>query len=623
MAQQSLLLRKLLEVLRAAQQYTFNDWLYTALLVALLWLLFKTVEVLFWRPVRFLQHFRSFGVHCFPFVPLLGQAPMLARLRKEGRLLDGLATETNISDRGDVHATCLGPLPMLSVSEPPLVKDILLKFQYCYDKSAKSHKAGLRPLLGNGLLMSEGHVWETQKGVVSAAFHFAKLRAMLPLMSACSDRFFDKWDALIDAQTLKRKQQQQHQQQQETKAKDESKQDAPATAYAEIDIHEQVAHLTLSVVSSCAFGNIVDTHPELPTQIFEAFRETLDIIQLRTMNATHIVPFINELPIASSRTFKRNVKLIETLCDKIIADRRLKESSSSLADKSADLLDLLLEYRHEQTGKPMPDKLIKDEVMNFVFAGNETTANVFAFLLYNLASHQGLWARCRDQVADTLKGEAPSVANLKNMDLINAVLQETLRLYPPAALVAKYCTRGHTIGRDCWDADKGRIFESRPGVPRPKRTGIYVPAGTSLVMNLYKIHRNEKYWPEPNKFNVFRWVKPVVREDPRSPDAKHPSPQDGKVQTRLHAYEYDALSKFSYKMMPHKGASLCYHIPFSAGHRSCLGKQFAKFELMIMLCKLLTKYELHIKPGQDVTPVMRINTQPRDGIHAYVTRLQK
>ena len=186
--------------------------------------------------------------------------------------------------------------------------------------------------------------------------------------------------------------------------------------------------------------------------------------------------------------------------------------------------------------------------------------------MYVLMTNDKVLQACQEEVDRVLpNGTELTNEHLNQMPVCEAVLQETLRLYPPAPFIARRCVREHYIGSE-------------------GQRQILVPVGAELTVNTYILHRREEYWPRANEFDYTRWMRDPVTD--RKPKLAHP---------------------------------FCY-LPFAAGPRNCIGQNFALLEARVMLALLVQRCNFEMEPGQKIVPDIRITMRPKYGLRARITK---
>jgi len=232
------------------------------------------------------------------------------------------------------------------------------------------------------------------------------------------------------------------------------------------------------------------------------------------------------------------VKVLDDFVYAIISKRR-QEPIEHLESKN-DLLSRFLCMTDEETGQPFTDKYLRDILLNFVIAGRDTTAILLSWTFYLLTQYPEVEEKVIDEIEDKLHGNLPTWEILKDMPYLKAVLDETLRLYPPVPSNIKQAVQDDMI----------------PG-------GYFVSKGTEVQFNAYTIHRSKTLWgKDAEEFKPERWLA----ED---------------FAKKIHPYQY---------------------LPFHAGPRLCLGMNMAFLEAKLIACVILQKFRVRLVPGADIKP---------------------
>jgi cytochrome P450 len=237
--------------------------------------------------------------------------------------------------------------------------------------------------------------------------------------------------------------------------------------------------------------------------------------------------------------------------DRLIYDELAERRTSGELSEREDILSLLLTARHADSGQPMSDRELRDELMTLLLAGHETTANALAWAVERLAHHPDKLARLRDDVA---AGET---------EYLDAVITETLRLRPVISLVGRRLTAPVQIGE--W----------------------LLPAGVTVTPSIYLVHRRPDIYPEPERFRPERFAGGKQPDDP------------GAAQTSEARRRASKPGTYSW-------------IPFGGGVRRCLGGAFAQLEMAVVLAELVQRWD--VAPARpESEPVLRraITETPR------------
>jgi cytochrome P450 len=233
----------------------------------------------------------------------------------------------------------------------------------------------------------------------------------------------------------------------------------------------------------------------------------------------------------------------------MIAERRAG------ARDRGDLLSMLLLAQDEDDGGVMTDQQVRDEAMTIFLAGHETTANALTWTWYLLGGAPGVEARLADEVDRALKGRLPTVADISSLPYVEKVVTESMRLYPPAWIIGRRALQDYRIG------------------------DYVAPARSIMVMSPYVLHRDARYFPDPERFDPDRWT-PEFRS---------------------------ALPPFAY-------------CPFGGGPRRCIGESFAWMELILVAATIAQQWRLRLVPGHPVLPQPVVTLRTKHGMRMTVHR---
>ncbi|MGK3991080.1 cytochrome P450 [Sorangium sp. So ce136] len=395
---------------------------------------------------------------CDAAVPLSEPRAPVARAAPKargGRVLGSLAAflrdplETLVEatrECGDVVRFDMVAREMLLINSPGSVKHVLQDHATNYSRSRNQSARKLRNVLGQGLLTSDGRLWRIRRRAAQAAFAPERLTPLAAEM--CDEALFAaaRW---------------QHR-------------DAGA-----LDVYAESMRLAIGTAARTLFRYRLDAADKdaLSRAIAEGQGAVWD---------TMILPF--DLPISvptpANLRARRATAVIEELSRKIIARRRAS------AEPPSDLLGTLLSTRDPETGEPLSEREMRDEIVTMLIAAPENMANTLAFALHTVARHPDVEARLRAEV-HTLNGRQPLLADLDAMPYTHMVLKETLRIYPGA-----------------WAIDRFAVEEDRI-------QGYRVAPGTFVMLSPYAMHYNPRYWAEPARFDPERFREDVERKRPR------------------------------------------------------------------------------------------------------------
>lgn len=411
-------------------------------------------------------------------VPLLGHA--LAFKRDPLGFLQKTAR-----DQGPVARLRLGPLLYHLVSDPALVVTVLQDRADTYVRDTRSSR-NIRLVTGEGLLCCEGELWRRHRRLAQPIFHHRRILALAEIMARTCEESVAAWDTA-------------------------------ARSSQPLDLASEMSRLTFTIVGRCLFGSELGPRA---TDVEQAFPILLEELFNRAQSAVSLPIW---LPTPAHRRFQRAIATVDDVVRTVLDERR-----GATADRP-DLLSLLLEARDED-GSRLSEQEVRDHIVTFLLAGHETTASALTWTLGLLATHADTLHAVEAELDATLHGQPLTLDALPKLTHLDAVLRESLRLYPTIWIAERRVTRDDTLG----DFD--------------------IPTGSTVVVSPYVTQRLASHWPDPDAFRHARFL--------------------GDHATRT-------LAKDGY-------------FPFGAGPHQCIGQHFAMMEAKIALATLLSRFRLHL-----------------------------
>jgi cytochrome P450 len=309
------------------------------------------------------------------------------------------------------------------------------------------------------------------------------------------------------------------------------------TAGATVDMHIEMTRLTLAIVGRTLFSADVSSDAD---EIGAAMTQILGLFD------TLLLPFsdwLQKLPLPSVRRFEKARDQLDRIVYGLIAERRASGKDAG------DLLSMLLLAQDEDDHAGMTDKQVRDEALTLLIAGHETTANALTWTWYLLSQNPEIEARMHEELGRVLGGRTPSFEDVTRLPYTTGVFAEALRLYSPAWAIGRRAKRDYSIN------------------------GYTIPAKSILLMSQWVVHRDPRWWPEPERMNPDRW-KPEETE-------KRP--------------------KFAF-------------FPFGGGTRVCIGERFAWAEGVLVLATIAQRWKMRLVPGHPVATQAVITLRPRHGM---------
>jgi cytochrome P450 len=313
---------------------------------------------------------------------------------------------------------------------------------------------------------------------------------------------------------------------------------------ATCDVAKEMMRVTLSIVGKTLFDSDVESKADevgiAVSEVLETFWYTLLPLQ----------GLINLLPLPVLKRSRRARARLDALIYALIAERR------ATGRDHGDLLSMLLTAQdHEGGTGGLSDLQIRDEALTLMLAGHETTANALTWTWYLLSQHPEIEARLHEEIDRVLEGRLPAFADLPRLSYVERVVTESMRLYPPAWMIGRRAIDDYPLG------------------------DYLVPRRGMIIMSPYVMHRDARFFAEPERFNPDRWT----------PEMKA------------------ALPKFAY-------------FPFGGGTRQCIGEQFAMMELVLLVATIAQQWQLRLVPNHPVVPQPLITLRARHGMKMTLHR---
>ena len=398
------------------------------------------------------------------------------------------------------------------ISDPAGLKHLLLDNVANYPKTDMEQRF-FRALFGDGLLSSEGEKWRSHRRIMAPSFSPTSVASYTPAMTEASSEMAKAWAKLPEG--------------------------------TEVDVSVEMTNVTLQIICRAMFssdgGEMASiTGSSLTRGADEAFNFNL----------------LDILPIIGPRRIAKKVKLMgEIFAPMDGAIARLMEARRADPGKT-DLLGRLVAALDEETGAKLSPAEVRDEVLTIFVAGHETTASAMTFIWYILSQQPEWEARLHEELDQVLGGRAPTEADLPNLPLTRRIIEEGMRLYPPApGLSARVAKEADTIA------------------------GVPIPKGGTVVVSSWVLHRHRLLWDNPDKFDPDRWL---------------PERSAGR-------------QRFAY-------------LPFGGGPRVCIGQVLAMTEATLILATLAQRFRLRLRPGHKVAIQNRVTIRPRDGLPMRLER---
>lgn len=309
-----------------------------------------------------------------------------------------------------------------------------------------------------------------------------------------------------------------------------------------VDIADEMMKLTMLIAARALFAHDIGEDTQKVSRNIDV------VLEFFTRLSSPFLKLSLALPLPSSLRFKRAVRDLDAVIYRMI-ERRSRDGTTG-----NDVLSLLMQARDDETKGQMSEKQLRDEVLTLLIAGHETTANVLSWIFYLLSEAPAVDRRLHEEAKAVLAGrEGFAAADVDRLEYARHVILEGLRLYPP----------GWFVGREAQS-------EVQLG-------GYIVPKGAVVMLSQYVMHRDARFFEEPERFKPERWAGGLLERLPR-------------------------------------GA----YFPFSAGDRHCIGEGFAWQEALLILATLIDRWRFDLVPGQTIRPRPSVTLRPDGPIKMIV-----
>ena len=403
-------------------------------------------------------------------------------------------------EHGGIVSYRMGMVRHWLLTEPELIEEVLVARREQMHKDVIT--SGLSRLAGRGLLTSEDPAWRQQRKLAAPSFQPRHLAAYA--------------DAMVQA----------------------AKRGRERVTPGPRDVHVDMTEITLEIVLRTLFG--ADNSDGLrASQAIESF---MGAFEREIRSVERLLPASIPTP-GRLRIMRARRDLVEIL-DRVVAARRAQ------AEPGEDLLGRLLSAKDED-GRGMSDEQLRDELVTLFVAGHETTALALSYALWLIAGAPEIQDRLEEERKRVLGDRDPQGSDYPKLALHDAVIQEAMRLYPPAWMMGRTPTEPVTIA------------------------GCEILPGEQILMPQWAVHRSERFWSDPQRFSPDRFLG--------------------------EGCEASKVPRFAY-------------FPFGGGPRVCIGNHFARLEAALVLATWLSGRRIARAPSARLDLMPAVTLRPRGGV---------
>jgi cytochrome P450 len=390
--------------------------------------------------------------------------PLAQELRRLPEFISNYAGDALVHHRrhGDVFFRRVGT-PSVHLCHPQLLEHVLRTNVRNYVKGPDYDF--LRPLIGEGIFVSEGDTWTRQRRLLAPEFRAKEVARFLPVFQAELDRLYAEWDESADRDG------------------------------GTIDLSASMMRLTLRILGTAMFQSDFEPLIEVAREAFEAClsQATRQMVSMGLLKTW--------LPTPGNQRARAAAQQLDAGVHGLIA--RVRERGGQQAGPQVehpgcpvggvDLLSRMLVAVDPDTGAGMSEQLLVDEVKSLILAGHETTSLALSWTFHLLLGHPEVADRLRTEVRGVLGGRHVQVDDIARLPYTRQVLLESMRVYPPVPAV------------------------TRRALADDEFFGIRVRAGESVTLPIYVVHRHREFWPQPERFDPERFTpERVAKLDPYS-----------------------------------------------------------------------------------------------------------
>lgn len=428
---------------------------------------------------------------------------------------------------GDVSFFRMGAQKSYFLNHPDLVRDLFVVNAHKFMKGRALQRA--KNLLGEGLLTSEGEFHLRQRRMIQPAFHRTRIAEYAKSMVEFAERMSENW---TDGDVR--------------------------------DIDQEMMHLTLQIVGKTLFNANVEDDADAVGGAMTTVSKLFDFLLLPYSE------WLQKLPLPQTRRFDHARTTLNSVIYGIIDERRRS------GEDKGDLLSMLLHARDEDDGGTMSDEQVRDEALTLFLAGHETTSNALTFTWYLLSENPDKAAKMHQELECVLGpgknpsgnadlggfnpksqipnprsgGRLPTIDDLPDLRYTEAVLAESMRLFPPAWAIGRLSLADHDFG------------------------GYPIEKGSLVLVSPYVAGRDPRFWEDAGEFIPERWQTQSVKE---------------------------------------AGQKNIY-FPFGGGVRRCIGESFAWTEGVLLLATIARRWRLRMVPEQKIGLQPLITLRPKYGM---------
>lgn len=348
---------------------------------------------------------------------------------------------------GNVVKFSVGPYKVIAMNEPEYHHRVLKENWENYIKGKAFEK--MEPVMGEGLLTAPNEFWRQNRAIVQPNFRLSRYPDYHQKIVDCCQETFERWEG------------------------------RGRTDGEPFDFHQEMMDLTLLIITRTIF----DTDFASDERVAKAIHDFMIGMEAQLF---HLFKFQKYVPTPKNMRSLKALRFMDSIAYKLIAERRQDYEGRK------DLISLLIQASHREGAKGITDKYLRDEVLNFLIAGHETTASSLSFCLFELSQHPEILSKVRDEIQSVLGEGEIKYDHLEKLVYLDRVISEVLRILPPVWSISREAKEDDFID------------------------GYFIPKGCIVTVAPYYLHHREDLFPNPKSFDPDRFSEDQIRQRPKN-----------------------------------------------------------------------------------------------------------
>lgn len=396
-------------------------------------------------PIRYIDRLTSDSfepAHAAPFDgPSGAKLQLLLNARK-----DFLSIWREDDFRSKIDSIRLLGRKIVLVNSPEFIREVVVKRHENYQRKSPQMRRALEYLLGDGLFISDGETWKNRRVLVSDIVHMNRVPSFGPIMQTTAQELVQRWENLPTGTT--------------------------------INVLHEMAGLTAEIIARSVFGN--DLGKDRADAVTDSFTQYQSLID--SINLAYFIGFDDGLPVIKTPSLRSSVRKIHGIVDKVVEDHLAGRGDHH------SMVDLLIRRQQRNPELRLDVIALRNEAATIFMAGHETTAATLTWAWYLLSRAHWVEKALHEEIKRVCGDRAPTMEDVPRLELCKAVIEETLRLYPPVPILARQNMRADRLG------------------------DIDIPAQSLILMVPWLLHRTPELFDDPHLFKPERFMngrKPV------------------------------------------------------------------------------------------------------------------